>query len=155
MFETDSDTFMSDEISGYGVGYASGVFDMFHVGHLNILRRAREQCRTLVVGVASDEYVLDLKGRAPVVPLVERLDIISALGIVDEVIIDHSEDKTLAWQERNFDVIFKGDDWKDTTKGARLEQQMLSIGVAVVYFPYTLHTSSTLLRSYLTRPEAV
>jgi glycerol-3-phosphate cytidylyltransferase len=155
MFETDSDTSMSDEISAYDVGYASGVFDMFHVGHLNILRRAREHCRTLVVGVASDEYVLDLKGREPVVPLVERLDIISALGIVDEVVIDHSEDKRLAWHERNFDVIFKGDDWKETTKGARLEQQMLSVGAAVVYFPYTLHTSSTLLRSYLTRHEAV
>ncbi|MBV9831098.1 MAG: adenylyltransferase/cytidyltransferase family protein, partial [Marmoricola sp.] len=81
---------MTDQRSDYGVGYASGVFDMFHIGHLNILRRARERCETLVVGVASDEYVEALKGRAPVVPLVERLDIISALGIVDEVIIDHA-----------------------------------------------------------------
>jgi glycerol-3-phosphate cytidylyltransferase len=146
---------MSDDLHTYGVGYASGVFDMFHIGHLNILRRAREHCRTLVVGVGSDEYVEALKGRAPVVPLVERLEIISALGIVDEVIIDHSEDKTLAWAERNFDVIFKGDDWKGTTKGTRLEEQMSAVGASVVYFPYTLHTSSTLLRAYLTRPEAV
>jgi glycerol-3-phosphate cytidylyltransferase len=146
---------MSEGSTTYDVGYASGVFDMFHIGHLNILRSAREHCGTLVVGVASDEYVEDLKGRAPVVPLVERLEIISALSIVDEVIIDHSEDKTLAWRERNFDVIFKGDDWKGTSKGARLEQQMGSVGATVVYFPYTLHTSSTLLRAYLTRPEAV
>ncbi len=146
---------MSDQGSVYGVGYASGVFDMFHIGHLNILRRAREHCETLVVGVASDEYVDTLKGRPPVVPLVERLEIISALGIVDEVIIDHAEDKTLAWQERNFDVIFKGDDWKETAKGERLEEQMRAVGAEVVYFPYTLHTSSTLLRAYLTRPEAV
>ena len=139
----------------YPVGYASGVFDMFHVGHLNILRRARLHCDTLVVGVGSDEYVEALKGRSPVVPLVERLDIISALCIVDEVIIDHSEDKTKAWEERNFDVIFKGDDWKGSAKGARLEQDMSDLGVAVMYFPYTLHTSSTLLRAYLTRPEAV
>ena len=139
----------------YGVGYASGVFDMFNVGHLNILRRARQHCETLVVGVGSDEYVEQLKGRAPVVPLVERLDIISALAIVDEVIIDHSEDKTAAWAERNFDVIFKGDDWKGSAKGERLEADMRGLGVDVVYFPYTLHTSSTLLRSYLTRPEAV
>jgi glycerol-3-phosphate cytidylyltransferase len=146
---------MIDDNTTYDVGYASGVFDMFHIGHLNILRSARERCRTLVVGVGSDEYIEALKGRSPVVPLVERMEIISALGIVDEVIVDHSEDKTLAWRERNFDVIFKGDDWKGTTKGARLEQQMSSVGVAVVYFPYTLHTSSTLLRSYLTRNEAV
>jgi glycerol-3-phosphate cytidylyltransferase len=145
----------SDIAPTYGVGYASGVFDMFHVGHLNILRSAREHCETLVVGVGSDEYVLELKGREPVVPLVERLDIISALSIVDEVIIDHSEDKTQAWAERNFDVIFKGDDWKGSPKGLRLEADMGALGVDVVYFPYTLHTSSTLLRSYLTRPEAV
>ena len=146
---------MSESPVIYPVGYASGVFVMFHVGHLNILRRAREHCETLVVGVGSDEYVEALKGRSPVVPLVERLDIISALGIVDEVIIDHSEDKTLAWAERNFDVIFKGDDWKGSPKGERLEQDMGVLGVEVVYFPYTLHTSSTLLRAYLTRPEAV
>ena len=146
---------MDDEIETYGVGYASGVFDMFHIGHLNILRRARERCETLVVGVASDEYVEGLKGRSPVVPLVERLEIITALSLVDEVIIDHSEDKTLAWQERNFDAIFKGDDWAGKAKGLRLEEAMRPLGVSVVYFPYTLHTSSTLLRSYLMRPEAV
>lgn len=146
---------MSDDLHRYDVGYASGVFDMFHVGHLNILRRAREHCRTLVVGVASDEYVEGLKGRAPVVPLVERLEIISALAMVDEVIIDHAEDKTEAWAERPFDVIFKGDDWKGTAKGRRLEEDMSELGVSVVYFPYTLHTSSTLLRAHLTRPEAV
>jgi glycerol-3-phosphate cytidylyltransferase len=146
---------MSNSSTTYDVGYASGVFDMFHIGHLNILRSARKHCRTLVVGVGSDEYIEALKGRSPVVPLVERLEIISALGIVDEVIIDHSEDKTLAWEQRKFDVIFKGDDWKGTAKGARLEQQMSAVGAAVVYFPYTLHTSSTLLRAYLTRSEAV
>lgn len=146
---------MTDGAPYHDVGYASGVFDMFHVGHLNILRRARQHCQTLVVGVGSDEYVEALKGRAPVVPLVERLEIISALGMVDEVIIDHSEDKTLAWAERNFDVIFKGDDWKGSPKGMRLEKAMATLGVDVVYFPYTLHTSSTLLRAHLTRPEAV
>ena len=146
---------MSEDSTTYDVGYASGVFDMFHIGHLNILRSARGHCRTLVVGVASDEYVEVLKGRAPVVPLVERLEIISALGLVDEVIIDHSEDKTKAWAERHFDVIFKGDDWKGSPKGERLERDMGDLGVDVVYFPYTLHTSSTLLRAHLTRPEAV
>src|SRR3712207_4516402 len=79
----------------YSVGYASGVFDMFHVGHLNILRRARDLCEHLVVGVAADDYVETLKGSPPVIPLAERVEIVSALAIVDEVIIDHSEDKTL------------------------------------------------------------
>lgn len=137
-----------------GVGYASGVFDMFHIGHLNLLRRARENCQTLVVGVASDEYVLALKGREPVVPLAERLDIVSSLRFVDEVIIDRSEDKRVAWRDRHFDAIFKGDDWRGSPKGERLERAMNEVGAAVVYFPYTLHTSSTRLRGFIERSEA-
>ena len=122
---------------------------MFHVGHLNLLRRSRNYCHHLVVGVASDEYVEMLKGRPPVVPCDERIDIISALGIVDEVIIDRSEDKGAAWQQRPFDAIFKGNDWQGTPKGYRLERTMKGLGVEVVYFPYTRHTSSSMLRSFL------
>ncbi|MCW2848937.1 MAG: cytidyltransferase [Marmoricola sp.] len=133
----------------YDIGYASGVFDMFHVGHLNILRRASEHCRVLVAGVASDQYVEALKGSRPVIPLEERREILGALRIVDEVIVDHSSDKRLAWQDRNFDVIFKGDDWQGTSRGRRLEEEMGALGVDVVYFPYTLHTSSTILRAYI------
>jgi glycerol-3-phosphate cytidylyltransferase len=133
----------------YDVGYSSGVFDMFHVGHLNLLRRARNHCHHLVVGVASDEYVDHLKGRLPVVPCDERIDIISALGIVDEVVIDRSENKTHIWQQRPFDVIFKGDDWQGTPKGYALERTMRSVGADVVYFPYTRHTSSSMLREFL------
>lgn len=138
----------------FEVGYASGVFDMFHVGHLNILRNAAQHCRTLVVGVGTDEYVEQLKGRAPVVPFAERVEIVASLRMVDEVMPDHSEDKTDAWHVRNFDAIFKGDDWKGTAKGARLEADMSSLGVEVVYFPYTLHTSSTLLRAHITGVHA-
>ena len=138
----------------YDVGYASGVFDMFHVGHLNILRNAAARCQTLVVGVGTDEYVEKLKGRPPVVPFAERLEIVHSLQMVDEVMADHAEDKTLAWQARRFDAIFKGDDWKGTAKGARLEQDMASLSVEVVYFPYTLHTSSTLLRAHITGAQA-
>lgn len=133
----------------YEVGYASGVFDMFHVGHLNILRKARDHCQTLVVGVASDEFIDLLKGARPVIPLAERCEIIAALGIVDEVVIDRSSDKTIVWAERPFDVIFKGDDWKGTPKGQNLQEQMATVGVEVVYFPYTLHTSSTVLRAFI------
>jgi glycerol-3-phosphate cytidylyltransferase len=134
----------------FDVGYSSGVFDMFHVGHLNLLRRARNRCHHLVVGVASDEYVENLKGRPPVVPCDERIDIISALGIVDEVVIDRSEEKLDIWLQRPFDVIFKGNDWQGTAKGYRLERSMNQVGAEVVYFPYTRHTSSSMLRSFLT-----
>lgn len=133
----------------YGVGYTSGVFDMFHVGHLNLLRRARNYCEHLVVGVGSDEYTEHLKGRPSVVPCDERIEIISALGIVDEVVIDRSEDKAVMWQQRRFDAIFKGNDWQGTPKGYRLERAMGELGVDVVYFPYTRHTSSTMLREFL------
>lgn len=134
----------------YDVGYTSGVFDMFHVGHLNLLRRARNYCHHLVVGVGSDEYTEQLKGRPSVVPCDERIEIISALGIVDEVVIDRSEDKAVMWQQRRFDAIFKGNDWQGTPKGYRLERAMGELGVDVVYFPYTRHTSSTMLREFLT-----
>jgi glycerol-3-phosphate cytidylyltransferase len=133
----------------YPVGYASGVFDMFHVGHLNILQRARARCDWLIVGVATDEYVEELKGVGPVIPLDERVAIVSAIGIVDEVILDRSEDKSLAWSERKFDVVFKGDDWRGVPKGVRLEERMRELGVEVVYFPYTTHTSSAMLRERL------
>ena len=145
---------MIDARPRFDVGYSSGVFDMFHVGHLNLLRRARNQCHHLVVGVASDEYVENLKGRLPVVPCDERIDIVSALGIVDEVIIDRSEDKLAVWQQRPFDAIFKGSDWQGTPKGYRLERTMADVGVEVVYFPYTRHTSSSMLRAFLTEGEA-
>jgi glycerol-3-phosphate cytidylyltransferase len=138
----------------FDVGYSSGVFDMFHVGHLNLLRRARNYCRHLVVGVASDEYVETIKGRPPVVPCDERIDIISALGIVDEVVIDRAEDKLAIWQQRPFDVIFKGNDWQGTPKGYRLERTMNAVGAEVVYFPYTRHTSSSMLRAFLTEDGA-
>jgi len=140
---------MANSIDLYPVGYASGVFDMFHIGHLNLLRRAKQQCATLVVGVADDEYVEGLKGELPVIPLIERMEIVAALGIVDEVIVDRSEDKTFAWRERHFDAIFKGDDWRGAPKGNSLEAAMAPLGVEVVYFPYTAHTSSTKLRRYL------
>lgn len=133
----------------YRVGYASGVFDMFHVGHLNILREASQRCEVLVVGVATDEYVTRLKGVPPVIPFVERTQIISALRVADEVVPDDSADKRVAWRHRRFDAIFKGDDWKDAPKGRALEHEMASVGVDVVYFPYTVHTSSTKLRAFL------
>ena len=92
---------------------------MFHQGHLNILRAARERCDRLVVGVTSDEALIRMKGRAPVIPLKERCDLVSSLRFVDAVVVDLDQDKRLAWRLQPFDVLFKGDDWKDTPEGRR------------------------------------
>ncbi|WP_328994659.1 adenylyltransferase/cytidyltransferase family protein [Kribbella sp. NBC_01245] len=134
----------------YPVVYASGVFDMFHIGHLNILRRARRHCDHLVVGVATDDYVRQAKGRAPIVPFDDRREIVASIRGVDETVVDESEDKTIAWSRRHFDAIVKGDDWHGTPKGERLQLAMADLGVAVIYLPYTPHTSSSLLRARLT-----
>ena len=119
----------------------------------NLLRSARSRCSYLIVGVASDEYADEIKGRAPVVPCDERIEIIAALGIVDEVVIDRSVDKTLIWQQRPFDVIFKGTDWQGTPRGYRLERAMSEVGADVIYFPYTRQTSSTMLRAFFDDTE--
>ncbi|UIJ36284.1 adenylyltransferase/cytidyltransferase family protein [Allobranchiibius sp. GilTou73] len=131
------------------VGYAPGVYDLFHVGHLNILRRARERCDYLIAGVVSDEMAERAKGRTPVVPTSERLEIIQHIVFVDEAIIETVPRKLDTWREHPFDVIFKGDDWRGTAKGDRLEQDFAAVGVTVCYLPYTIHTSSTLLREAL------
>ena len=135
-------------------GYAPGVYDLFHVGHLNILRRARERCDHLIVGVVSDEMATLAKGRPPVIPFAERLDIVRAISIVDEAIAEVLPNKVDTWRQVPFDVIFKGDDWRGTPKGDRLERELGAVGVQVVYFPYTVHTSSTMLRRVLERLDA-
>ena len=128
------------------VGYVPGVFDLFHVGHLNALRQARDQCDVLVAGVVSDEMCELAKGVRPWVPLEERIAIVDAIGIVDATYAEQTPDKLDAWREVGFHRLFKGDDWRDTRKGAALERLVATVGAEVVYFPYTMHTSSTLLR---------
>ncbi|WP_030545153.1 adenylyltransferase/cytidyltransferase family protein [Streptomyces albus] len=131
------------------VGYAPGVYDLFHVGHLNILRHARARCDYLIAGVVSDEMAELAKGRKPVVPLVERLEIIRSIRFVDAAFVETVPDKLETWQQVRFDKIFKGDDWRGTPKGDQLERKFATVGVEVVYFPYTVHTSSTQLRRAL------
>jgi glycerol-3-phosphate cytidylyltransferase len=131
------------------VGYAPGAYDLFHVGHLNILKHAAEHCDRLIAGVVSDEMLLQTKGRLPVVPLAERLEIVRNLRFVDDVHAEVVLDKIDTWREIGFDVIFKGDDWRGTPKGDKLERDFAAVGVQVHYFPYTMHTSSTILRKAL------
>ena len=132
------------------VGYAPGAYDLFHVGHLNVLKHAAANCDRLVVGVVSDEMLLHTKGRLPVVPLVERLEIVRNLRFVDDVHAEVVPEKLDTWREVRFDVLFKGDDWRGTAKGDKLERDFAAVGVRVQYFPYTMHTSSTILRRALT-----
>ncbi|MDJ1133483.1 adenylyltransferase/cytidyltransferase family protein [Streptomyces iconiensis] len=131
------------------VGYAPGAYDLFHVGHLNLLRHARSKCDYLVAGVVSDEMAERAKGRAPVIPLVERLQIVRSVRFVDAAFVETVPDKLETWQQVRFDVLFKGDDWRGTPKGDRLEADFRTVGVEIVYFPYTMHTSSTQLRRVL------
>jgi glycerol-3-phosphate cytidylyltransferase len=131
------------------VGYAPGVYDLFHIGHLNILKHARANCDYLIAGVVSDEMAQLAKGKAPVVPLSERLEIVSNIKFVDEAVAEVVPDKIDTWRSVGFDVIFKGDDWRGTAKGRKLEADFAEVGVEVIYFPYTMHTSSSLLRRFL------
>jgi glycerol-3-phosphate cytidylyltransferase len=131
------------------VGYVPGVFDMFHVGHLNVLRNARLACDYLIAGVVSDERANQAKGKLPIVPLAERLEIVRGIRYVDDAVVEDVPEKLAMWRELNFDVIIKGDDWRGTSKGDKLERDFGAVGVEVVYLPYTVHTSSTLLRQVL------
>ncbi|MGW8557836.1 adenylyltransferase/cytidyltransferase family protein [Streptomyces tubercidicus] len=133
----------------YRVGYAPGVYDLFHVGHVNLLRRAKSQCDHLVAGVVSDEMAIQAKGRAPVIPLTERLTIVRNIQCVDAAFVETVPDKLETWQQVRFDAIFKGDDWRGTSKGYKLERDFTTVGVDVIYFPYTVRTSSSLLRAAL------
>jgi glycerol-3-phosphate cytidylyltransferase len=134
---------------GLKIGYAPGAFDLFHVGHLNILKHAKSQCDYLIAGVVSDEILEEVKGRRAVVPLAERMEIVRNIGYVDMVFAEVVPDKMQVWEELRFNVFFKGDDWKGTAAGRRLEESFAKVGVEVVYFPYTVHTSSTALRTAL------
>lgn len=131
------------------IGYAPGAYDLFHIGHLNILRQAKARCDYLVAGVVSDEMCELTKGRRPVVPLAERMEIVGHISLVDEVYAERTPEKLDAWHDLHFTHIFKGDDWKNTPKGDKLERDFSAVGVEVVYFPYTVHTSSTVLRRAL------
>jgi glycerol-3-phosphate cytidylyltransferase len=129
----------------YKIGYTTGVFDLFHIGHLNILRRAKEQCEYLIVGVSTDELVERYKNKLPIIPYEERAEIVSAIDCVDEVVPQVNRDKFEAWDNLKFDAMFVGDDWKGDSLFDELEARFKQVGVDIVYFPYTKGVSSTLL----------
>ena len=131
------------------IGYAGGAFDLFHIGHLNLLRHARANCDFLVAGVVTDELLELTKGAAPIIPFAERFEIVRHISYVDHAHAEHLPDKLDTWREIPFDLYFKGDDWRGTELGRRLEAEFAKVGVEVVYFPYTVHTSSSVLRRAL------
>ncbi len=132
----------------YKIGYTTGVFDLFHIGHLNLLRRAKEQCDFLIVGVTVDELVA-YKHKKAVIPFEERLKIVEAIRYVDKVVPQNNMDKMEAWRNLQFDVMFVGSDWKGTEKWQEFEEEFQKVGVDIVYFPYTKGTSSTLINEAL------
>ena len=131
------------------VGYTTGVFDLFHIGHLNILRRAKENCDKLIVGVTTDELLQVYKDKSPIIPFEERISIVKSIKYVDEVVPQENMDKMSHWEKLKFDVVFVGDDWQNTDKWNKIESNFNDVGVAVVYFPYTKGTSSTLINDIL------
>ena len=137
----------------YKVGYTTGAYDMFHIGHLNLLKRAKEKCERLIVGVSTDSLIQSAKGKTPVIPYEERFSIVDALELVDEVVPQMNKDKFAAWEKYRFDVMFVGDDWKGKPLFAEAEEMLRAVGVDVVYFPYTKNVSSTGLKTIITNLE--
>lgn len=133
----------------YKIGYTTGVFDMFHIGHLNILRRAKEQCEYLIVGVSTDELVKEYKNKTPIIPFDERCAIVEAIRYVDKVVPQITMDKLSALKELNFDVMFHGSDWKGSSLYCDYEKTFKSVGVDLVFLPHTSGTSSTELAQKL------
>jgi glycerol-3-phosphate cytidylyltransferase len=131
------------------IGYTTGVFDMFHIGHLNILKRAKMECDHLIVGVTSDELCFKRKNKNTIISDVERMEIVQNIKFVDDVVPQNDMDKMKAWQNLKFDVMFVGDDWKGTESWMKLESEFLKLGVEIIYFPYTQSTSSTKLRKVI------
>lgn len=131
------------------IGYTTGVFDMFHIGHLNILKRAKEKCDFLIVGVSTDEVVQTYKHKTPVIPFAERVEIVSAIKYVDQVVTQETMDKMIAWEKLHFNVLFHGDDWKGSNMYNSIENRLKEVGVEVVFLPHTYGISSTILRDRL------
>ncbi len=132
------------------VGYTTGVYDMFHIGHLNILKKAKEQCDYLIVGVSTDELVQLEKNKTPIISFEDRCEIVKSIKYVDKVVPQYNKNKIEAWEKYHFDVMFVGSDWQGTAVWEKYENQFSPIGVKIIYLPHTDGISSTYLREKLT-----
>ena len=136
----------------YHIGYTCGVFDLFHVGHLNLLERCKSMCDILIVGVCDDTYVREIKQKEPVYPEDQRVRILNALKVVDKAVlvdIATTDDKMLALEKFHFDVLFSGDDWKGSERYKKTEAQFAEYGVSIEYFPYTQGISTSQLKKQI------
>ena len=133
------------------IGYTTGVYDMFHIGHLNILRRAKEQCDYLIVGVSTDELVQHDKNKFPIIPFKDRCAIVEAIKYVDKVVPQPDKNKFGAWELYHFHKMFVGSDWKGTPQWEAFEKQFSPVGVEIVYLDHTDGISSTILRERLNK----
>lgn len=139
------------DMKKYKVGYTTGVFDLFHIGHLNLLRNAKALCEYLIVGVSTDEVVLSYKHKMPVIPYEERAAIVEAIKYVDKVVPQTSMDKREAWDTLHYDALFHGDDWKGSPLYDKYIKEFEGTGVDMVFLPHTDGTSSTTLASVLNK----
>lgn len=128
------------------IGYTTGVFDMFHIGHLNLLKRAREQCDYLIVGVSTDELVASYKGKEPIIPFEQRITIVEAIKYVDQAVPQFCLDKVDAWKTYQFNVMFHGSDWENKPVYQEIVLKLSKVGVKTVFLPYTKNISSSILR---------
>lgn len=138
----------------YKIGYTTGVFDLFHVGHLNILEKAKEQCDYLIVGVSTDELVQNYKHKTPVIPFAQRIKIVEAIKYVDKVVPQVSLNKVIAYEKYKFNAIFHGDDWKNSDLYNKMEKELSKHGVDIVYIKHTDGVSSTIIRDKMEKHNA-
>jgi glycerol-3-phosphate cytidylyltransferase len=131
------------------IGYTSGVYDLFHIGHLNLIINAKKHCDYLIAGVNTDELVMQYKKKKPVIPFEERTAIVSAIKFVDKVVVQDTLDKITAWHKYKYNFLFGGSDWEATEQIIAAKKELEPQGVKIVLFPYTQTTSSTILTKAL------
>jgi len=131
------------------LGYTTGVFDLFHVGHVRLLKKAKSLCDKLIVGVSSDKLVKKYKNKYPIISQKERIEVVKSNEYVDYVVSQNTLDKFISWKKLKYDLVFVGDDWFATTKWKQLDKKFKDLGVRIIYLPYTKGTSSTKINNIL------